>query len=1048
MESSPLSRRERRVRLPRALGVAVFVCACMLLAWMVRPPQASAASDRGSRHQVQLVTIDSLLATGHAVAADSALARLRGQRWFAHADSLVWLDVEIRRLSCWQALQRVANFQISGLADTLLGVAQRRGAPASTRGELVRAKTASLIASGMYPEALTVCTQMLEELEASLDLRDAMQATPYLMELAKQLVGTSAADTRRELYEKVCEYRANLGPGDGISLEAQLYLGDIARSLGDWQRAIEHYRQVWSFGGRAWEGTDWRLKRAEERLSSLLDEHGGRRDDDPVPAPDGGLMTAPPAGFAATYARALRDFASYLRDSSTTEPRTWQLNRPLHYAAATNLERLAAECTPGDLPASRVLTLLEIRRRESPSGWRGEASSISYYYLMVFAAAERGTAGENLVVSDSLCRRMFDADAVDTSLVSWIRNGAFEVAASVAIVRRDWKTAIANLQRALAVASTANKRAEIQSALGLVELLRGNAAGGTEHSVLADDLLREEFARRLPAMGFDQALLESAPRLENLGLLLSCAVASKRPLDVQTAWDRFMDRRGAASYRFASYRHQAALQSRLAARRKVLLEEQNTLLVRAEPSREPRTRTRLLELDRELQRLEERARAPEPAPDRRSCLELARSLPDLTVMLSFARLPFVDASTPLPPPSWSDTTTAEGVLHYVAMLLRSGRDPVLRDLGPAVVIDSLVGAWRRALAATDVLPASERRRQLLRSGTALRERLWDPWVAEMAQARMVMVVPDGALQRLPFACLPADEHRYLIEAGPAITYLSHERELTRPTLPTGSGALVVGGADFGPASSPEISGVPPDRGTRVSGSDCADFGTLSWPQLPASLVEADSVSGMLRTETSSWPGASDLKLLTGTDASEAAVKFASAGKRIIHLATHAFVFDRACSPAGKANGAMQNPLLLAGVVLAGANNRASATSADEGLLTAGEIAELDLSATEWAVLSGCDTGAGEAIDSEGVLGLQTAFRIAGVRTLIMSLWPVRDAHASYWMRDLYRARFQAGRSTVDAARAAGLAMIERLRSHKEFPDPLYWGGFITAGQWR
>ena len=72
MEASPFSRRERRVRSPRALGVAVVVCAYILLAWMVLPPRASAAAGRESRLEAQLVMIDSLLATGHAGAADSA----------------------------------------------------------------------------------------------------------------------------------------------------------------------------------------------------------------------------------------------------------------------------------------------------------------------------------------------------------------------------------------------------------------------------------------------------------------------------------------------------------------------------------------------------------------------------------------------------------------------------------------------------------------------------------------------------------------------------------------------------------------------------------------------------------------------------------------------------------------------------------------------------------------------------------------------------------------------------------------------------------------
>ena len=103
------------------------------------------------------------------------------------------------------------------------------------------------------------------------------------------------------------------------------------------------------------------------------------------------------------------------------------------------------------------------------------------------------------------------------------------------------------------------------------------------------------------------------------------------------------------------------------------------------------------------------------------------------------------------------------------------------------------------------------------------------------------------------------------------------------------------------------------------------------------------------------------------------------------------------------------------MALAGANQR-QATGLDEedGILTAEEIAALDLSGVEWAVLSACDTGIGEVKAGEGVLGLRRAFQVAGARTLIMSLWPVEDQVARDWMRQLYRARLVLGLTTIDA----------------------------------
>ena len=73
-----------------------------------------------------------------------------------------------------------------------------------------------------------------------------------------------------------------------------------------------------------------------------------------------------------------------------------------------------------------------------------------------------------------------------------------------------------------------------------------------------------------------------------------------------------------------------------------------------------------------------------------------------------------------------------------------------------------------------------------------------------------------------------------------------------------------------------------------------------------------------------------------------------------------------------------HPGLLSGLVLAGANQPVDPTH-DDGILTALEVEELDLSGMELATLSACQTGLGKAVGGEGALGLQRAFQIAGAR---------------------------------------------------------------------
>jgi CHAT domain-containing protein len=154
--------------------------------------------------------------------------------------------------------------------------------------------------------------------------------------------------------------------------------------------------------------------------------------------------------------------------------------------------------------------------------------------------------------------------------------------------------------------------------------------------------------------------------------------------------------------------------------------------------------------------------------------------------------------------------------------------------------------------------------------------------------------------------------------------------------------------------------------------------------------------------------------------------------------------------AGSARGGPEvNPLRLSGLVLAGANHHEIAASgAEDGILTAEEIATLDLGGTVWAVLSACDSGIGEVAVHEGVLGLRRAFLAAGVRTVITSLMAVADDSARRWMEALRRARLDRGETTAAAARAASLELLASRRAQGQEDAPWTWGAFLAVGDWR
>ena len=117
-------------------------------------------------------------------------------------------------------------------------------------------------------------------------------------------------------------------------------------------------------------------------------------------------------------------------------------------------------------------------------------------------------------------------------------------------------------------------------------------------------------------------------------------------------------------------------------------------------------------------------------------------------------------------------------------------------------------------------------------------------------------------------------------------------------------------------------------------------------------------------------------------------------------------------------------------------------------MTAEEIAGMNLEGVEWAVLSACDTGLGHIEAGEGVFGLRRAFQLAGARTVIVSLWQVDDSSTRRWMAELYRRRFASRMGTAESVRGAGLSLLQARRAAHLSTHPLYWGGFVAAGDWR
>jgi CHAT domain-containing protein/tetratricopeptide (TPR) repeat protein len=457
-----------------------------------------------------------------------------------------------------------------------------------------------------------------------------------------------------------------------------------------------------------------------------------------------------------------------------------------------------------------------------------------------------------------------------------------------------------------------------------------------------------------------------------------------------------------------------------------------------------RLRQELREAERQTA-LQERSRSPEEQP--------RAAPPPGWVLVSFVR--------------YRDVRPPE-TMRYLAILSFSdeGVHPRVVPLGAAPLIDRRVASWRSALQDSAVSQSVAAESTAHEAGVRLRQLLWDPISARLGRARGVLLVPDGSLNLVSFAGLPFGRG-FVVETGPTIHYLSAERDLLRvrePPLASGS-MLAVGGPDFDAPVGPDVAGVAqtskgtptPQRAVpndfslirRGHRSSCG-FDASKFEFLPDAAMEAREVAALWTSPGRVWSAT----VLTGARASKAALAAMSPGRAIVHIATHGFFFGN-CVPANKGlptardvvNALDENPLLQSGLALAGANYRVPDNMEDNGIVTAAEVAHLDLRAADWVVLSACGTGLGRIENGEGVLGLRRAFAIAGARTVIMSLWSVPDAITRQWMVALYRAR-RDGLSTPDAIRKAQTTILSDLRSKSGAPHAAFWSAFVAAGDWR
>ncbi len=306
--------------------------------------------------------------------------------------------------------------------------------------------------------------------------------------------------------------------------------------------------------------------------------------------------------------------------------------------------------------------------------------------------------------------------------------------------------------------------------------------------------------------------------------------------------------------------------------------------------------------------------------------------------------------------------------------------------------------------------------------------------------KRLLIVPDGALQSVPFAMLPEPgtntpgAHQPLVvrhevvmtPSASALAALRTQVAGRKPALKT----LAVFADPVFDSSDPRAGGVastfaPKPEAARLLehlSSDSASPGSVSSlriPRLPWTAQEADRI---LRVAGDP----SDLKAV-GFDASRAtAINGRLSDYKYLHFATHGYLDT-------------ERPELSA-LVLSQIDSR---NQPEDGFLRVDDIYNARLSA-ELVVLSACQTGLGKEVRGEGLMGLTRAFLYAGVPRVIVSLWNVNDQATAELMADFYGKLLRSGMRPSAALREAQL----QLRKQKRWQSPYYWAAFVQQGDWQ
>lgn len=317
--------------------------------------------------------------------------------------------------------------------------------------------------------------------------------------------------------------------------------------------------------------------------------------------------------------------------------------------------------------------------------------------------------------------------------------------------------------------------------------------------------------------------------------------------------------------------------------------------------------------------------------------------------------------------------------------------------------------------------------------TELYRLLWRKIALEIDTSSLVYNIPSGILNKISFNALQDENGRFLIDK-----YLL--KQIVMPddadTMQSNGylwnyfNVYLYGGADFN-AGKPEKDDGNLIRTGKLDGQP--------FTYLPGTLKEVEGISDLLKKDSTI-----NVYSFIGDNANESNfMKHPESYYHlsILHIATHGFYL-----PPPQQNDLeteiTDNPLARTGFILSGANNhlKSDLNKDGNGIITAYKIYQKQaMKFVKLVVLSACETALGDVNYTQGVLGLQRAFRIRGVERMIISLWPVPDNETAELMTAFYT-NLVNKESFFNAFSKAQKAMKEK------YKDPYKWAGFVYIGE--